>query len=393
VTTTSELLAAAIERRGQLLERLHGEGTDTYRLLHGVAEGAPGLTVDRYGPLLLVQAFRTPIGAEEVEALADTARRAVGLDLHVVCNHRGAAAKVLRGPTADEGAQRAATPSEGEPGPGERSESASVATESSGDARPSPPPAQFEPTSSASPPWCGHVPSPAALEEHACHEAGVRFLVRARHRGQDPWLFLDLRAGRRWVMARAAGRSVLNLFAYTGGVGLVAARGGASEVLNVDFAASSLAVAEENARLNELAVAPRCLQSDVFPAVRQLAGLSQPEVVRGRRMPPFPKLGQRRYGLVFLDPPRLAKSPFGVVDLVNDYAAVFKPALLATAEGGTIVCCNNVAGVRPDEWLDRLRRSAAKAGRVVRDAEWITPEEDFPSRDGQHPLKMVALGV
>lgn len=222
---------------------------------------------------------------------------------------------------------------------------------------------------------------------------GVRYRIRARHAGRDPWLFLDLRAGRRWVRHRASGRSVLNLFAYTGGVGLVAAKAGAGEVLDVDFAASSLAVAEENARLNELAVAPRCLQSDVFPAVRQLAGLGQPEVVRGRRMPPFPKLEPRRYELVFVDPPRLAKSPFGVVDLVNDYAAVFKPALLATAEGGVIVCCNNVAGVARDGWLDRLRRSAAKAGREVRDAEWIAPEEDFPSRDGQHPLKMVALRV
>ena len=233
----------------------------------------------------------------------------------------------------------------------------------------------------------------AATAPRVARELGARYRVQARHAGQDPWLFLDLRAARRRVAREAAGRSVLNLFAYTCGVGVAAARGGAREVLNVDFAASALAVGEENARLNALAPAPRCLQSDVFPAVRQLAGLAQPAAARGRRLPAFPALAPRRFDLVFVDPPRYAKSPFGVVDLVRDYAAVFKPALLATAEGGAVVCCNNVASVDRDAWLDGLRRSAAKAGRPVRDAEWIAPEEDFPSPDGRHPLKTVLLRV
>ena len=82
-----------------------------------------------------------------------------------------------------------------------------------------------------------------------------------------------------------------------------------------------------------------------------------------------------------------------MVDLVNDYPALFKPALLATAEGGTLVCCNNVAEVQRDAWLDQLQRSARKAGREVRAAEWILPEADFPSPDGQPPLKTVLLRV
>ena len=224
-------------------------------------------------------------------------------------------------------------------------------------------------------------------------EMGVKYHIQARHSGQDPWLFLDLRAGRRRVMQEAAGKSVLNLFAYTCGVGIAAAKAGASFVMNVDFAESSLRVGKDNARLNDLPVRPRFVQSDVFPAVRQLSGIGQPAVVRGKRMPPFPKLEARQFDLVFLDPPRYAKSLFGVVDLVNDYPSVFKPALLATAEGGTIICCNNVAQVDADAWLEQLQRSAVKAGRTVREVEWITPEADFPSRDGKHPLKMALLRV
>ena len=95
--------------------------------------------------------------------------------------------------------------------------------------------------------------------------------------------------------------------------------------------------------------------------------------------------------MVFLDPPRYAQSPFGVVDLVRDYAAVFKPALLCAAEGGSVLCCNNAAKAERESWLDQLERSARKAGRPIREAEWIAPESDFPSSDGRPPLKMALL--
>lgn len=58
-----------------------------------------------------------------------------------------------------------------------------------------------------------------------------------------------------------------------------------------------------------------------------------------------------------------------------------------------LICCNNVAEVDGDAWLESLKRSAAKAGREVRSAEWIVPDEDFPSSDGKPPLKIVLLDV
>ena len=224
-------------------------------------------------------------------------------------------------------------------------------------------------------------------------EMGVKYWVQARHAGQDPWLFLDLRAARRRVMAEAPGKSLLNVFAYTCGVGIAAAKAGARHVVNVDFAESSLAVGKDNAKLNELPIRVRFIKSDAFAALRQLSGIGQPKLVRGKRMPPFPELEKHSFDLVFLDPPRYAKSAFGVVDLVHDYPALFKPALLSTAEGGTLVCCNNVAQVDRQAWADALERSAKKAGRTIREMEWITPEEDFPSPDGNPPLKTLLLRV
>ncbi|MBI5239038.1 MAG: class I SAM-dependent methyltransferase [Elusimicrobia bacterium] len=328
-------LSSALERRAGLLDRLHAEATDSYRLFHGTAEGEPGLTVDRYGDLLLVQSFHHPLPSPRLAALEGFYSRSFP-GLPAVYNDRS------------------------------RPNSRIVNNL---------PPERLA----------------AAEAPRQARELGVSYRIQARHSGQDPWLFLDLRAARRRVMREAADKSVLNVFAYTCGVGVAAAKAGAACVVNVDFSRSSLAVGEENARLNGVDGRMSFVASDAFAALRQLSGLGQEQVVRGRRLPPFAKLEPRRFDLVFLDPPRYARSPFGVVDLINDYPAVFKPALLCAAEGGAVVCCNNVASVAREAWLEQLERSARKAGRPIREAEWITPEDDFPSPDGRPPLKVALL--
>ena len=335
--TLSGCLAAALESRAELLGRLHAEDTDAYRLFHGTAEGQAGLTVDRYGDLLLVQSFHQPLEPAQLAALEAFYARALP-GLVVVYNDRSR--------------------------PNSR-----IAN-------------KLSPESLA-----------AAEKPRQARESGVNYRIQGRHSGQDPWLFLDLRAARRCVMREAAGKTLLNVFAYTCGVGVAAVKSGASFVMNVDFSLSSIAVGEENARLNGLSSPMGFVRSDAFAALRQLSGLGQSQVVRGRRLPPFPRLEPRRFDLVFLDPPRYARSPFGVVDLVHDYPAVFKPALLCAAEGGALLCCNNAAQAAREPWLEQLERSARKAGRPIRGVEWIAPESDFPSPDGRPPLKMALLRV
>ncbi|KAF1018869.1 MAG: hypothetical protein GAK37_03770 [Pseudomonas sp.] len=56
----NQALRAALDHRQDLLAELHAQGTDCYRLFHGSQEGAGGLTIDRYGPQLLVQSFHQP---------------------------------------------------------------------------------------------------------------------------------------------------------------------------------------------------------------------------------------------------------------------------------------------------------------------------------------------
>jgi 23S rRNA (cytosine1962-C5)-methyltransferase len=329
-------LSEALARRAPLFEELHEQGTDCYRLFHGSQEGAPGLTVDRYGPQLLVQSFHQPLTQNELLTLAGHCNETLQLPLQLVYNDRsGNHSRIDRSD------------------PVYRTEA-------------------------------------AALEDQIGHEWGLNYRVRGRHPGQDPLLFLDLRNARGWVKQQSADKSVLNLFAYTCGVGLAAAAGGASSVCNVDFAESNLAVGMENGRLNPQLAGMQFIHSDYFPAIRQLAGLPISQR-RGHKLPGYPRLAQKQFDLVFLDPPAWAKSAFGTVDLLRDYQSLLKPALLATAEDGVMVCCNNLAKVTLEDWREQVLRCASKTGRPVRDCQSITPAQDFPSFDNRPPLKTLVL--
>jgi len=199
-----------------------------------------------------------------------------------------------------------------------------------------------------------------------------------------------MRVGREFMKKNSHKKSVLNLFSYTCGIGIAAAVGGAKRVVNVDFSSFALAAGQKNAQLNGVESVCQFIQSDAFPALRQLAGLKVTSR-NNKKLPSYPKMSASQFDLVFLDPPRFAKSAFGTVDLVNDYQSLFKPAVLTTKSGGTIVCCNNVAKVDKEAWFNSLVRCVEKQGREVSNVEWLDCDQDFPSFDDNHPLKIVAL--
>ena len=123
------LLDKAEENRLPLVTRLQEEGTDSWRLFHGVSDGWPGLTLDRYGSLVIAQSFREALEPNLVELLA--ARFGDGF----VYNHRGSRAERFR----------------------------------------------------------YHKPSEQALEPSVARELNLLYSIAPRHRGRDPHLFLDLR--------------------------------------------------------------------------------------------------------------------------------------------------------------------------------------------------------
>ena len=82
-------------------------------------------------------------------------------------------------------------------------------------------------------------------------EDGLKFAVDLAH-GQKGGLFLDQRENRARVGVLAKGKSVLNLFGYTGGFSLHAAKGGATRTDTVDVAGPAIEAARRNFELNDL---------------------------------------------------------------------------------------------------------------------------------------------
>jgi 23S rRNA (cytosine1962-C5)-methyltransferase len=210
------LVQRAVQRRSSFD---HAGATTAYRLLNGAGDGLPGLTVDRYGEVVVANLYDRGPASEDtlIAALAGTAGvRAV---------------YVKRRP-------RSAT----------RLSAAHV-----------------EALAPTTPAWG------AAVDEILVREHGLRFLIRPGA-GLSTGLFLDMRETRARVRELADGRTVLNLFAYTCAFGVAAAVGGAARVLNVDLARPALEWGQQNYRLNGLSPEPYdFVHGDAFDWLRRLA--------------------------------------------------------------------------------------------------------------------------
>jgi len=99
-------------------------------------------------------------------------------------------------------------------------------------------------------------------------EDGLKFKVDLVS-GHKTGFYLDQRKNRQRVGELAKGREVLNCFCYTGGFSLHALAGGAKSILSVDSSAEALALAQENAALNGQSVGLEWREADVFQALRK----------------------------------------------------------------------------------------------------------------------------
>ena len=334
----SDLLNTALDKRKDLINHVNTVSseypkTDCFRVFHGTVEGKNGLNIDRYGEAWLIQTFHETLSDEEILEVKQVLLSIA--DLPIVYNDRSDKnSRIIN---------------------------------------------QLDEKTEA-----------FAQSEQVMSENGVLFTSKLRHEGQDPLLFLDMRVGREFMKKHSHKKSVLNLFSYTCGIGIAAAVGGAKRVVNIDFSSFALAAGQKNAQLNGVEQVCQFIQSDAFPALRQLAGLKVTSR-NNKKLPSYPKMSASQFDLVFLDPPRFAKSAFGTVDLVNDYQGLFKPAVLTTKVGGIIICCNNVAKVDKEAWFNSLVRCVEKQERTVSNVQWLDCHQDFPSFDDNHPLKIVAL--
>ena len=158
--------------------------------------------------------------------------------------------------------------------------------------------------------------------------------------------FLDQRDNRKPLASFCAGRRVLDLCCNTGGFAVYAkALGGAEEVVGVDLDEQALALARQNAGLNQVARPLR-------------AGRPVPLAARHDRPP-----GQR-FDVVVLDPAKQTRDREEVDFALKRYLDMNRLALQAVAPGGIFLTCSCTGLVREGDFLETLRRAAWQAGRT-----------------------------
>jgi 23S rRNA (cytosine1962-C5)-methyltransferase len=166
--------------------------------------------------------------------------------------------------------------------------------------------------------------------------------------GQKTGFFLDQRENRRLVESLARGRAVLNAFSFSGGFSLYAARGGAKSVTDLDISKHALESARRNFALNQAdeAVAQcrhETVQTDAFA---WLAG--NPE---------------RKFDLIVLDSPSLAKREAERAGAIRAYSKLTEDGINHLGRSGILVACSCSAHVSAEEFLGAVRLAARNTGR------------------------------
>lgn len=164
--------------------------------------------------------------------------------------------------------------------------------------------------------------------------------------GQKTGLFLDQRDNRELVRELAQGRSVLNLFSYTGGFSVYALAGGARRVVSVDVSEAAAAEAERTVAVNGLdAKRHESIAADAFAF-----------------LPELQRRGER-FDMVILDPPALAHNAEQRRRAQRAYFKLNRAAFAALEPGGLLVTASCTAQVSPDVF-QRLVADAALAAAV-----------------------------
>jgi 23S rRNA (cytosine1962-C5)-methyltransferase len=176
-------------------------------------------------------------------------------------------------------------------------------------------------------------------------ENGLRFGVDLA-RGQKGGLFLDQRENRAEVGRRARGKTVLNLFGYTGGFSLYAAAGGARRTDTVDAAAPALAAARRNFERNGLDLAAAGFHAgDAFAFL---------EEARRRK---------QTWDVVISDPPSFAPSKKALPAARTAYRRLHALAAAVVAPGGLFCPASCSSHFDRQEFLASVKDGVARSGR------------------------------
>ncbi|MFQ5464262.1 MAG: class I SAM-dependent rRNA methyltransferase, partial [Phycisphaerae bacterium] len=185
--------------------------------------------------------------------------------------------------------------------------------------------------------------SPRAPKTIDIREHGIRFRV-PMDIGHKTGFFCDQRDNRLRFSGMVSGADVLDLCCFSGGFGVYAkVRGGARSVKCVDLDEKAVAVARQNANLNQARV--DVLQSDVFTYMRQM------------------KINEAQYGAVVLDPPKLIFGKQEDEGGLFKYRDLNKLACGLVKPGGVLLSCSCSGALSREEFVHLVTAAARQIHR------------------------------
>lgn len=193
--------------------------------------------------------------------------------------------------------------------------------------------------------------------ENVAMESGLLFHVDWL-KGQKTGFFVDQRENRALLERYAHGRSVLNMFCYTGGFSFYAMRGGAKLVHSVDSSAKAIDLTNENVKLN-------------FP------GDDRHQAYAEDAFKYLDRMGDQ-YDLIILDPPAFAKHRDALRNALRGYTKLNAKAFEKIRPGGILFTFSCSQVVSKQDFRNAVFTAAAQSGRSVRILHQLTQPGDHP---------------
>ncbi len=191
-------------------------------------------------------------------------------------------------------------------------------------------------------------------------ENGVKYSVDFEN-GQKTGFFLDQKYNRRAVARLSAGKRVLDCFTHTGSFALNAAYGGAERVTAVDVSAPAIEMARSNARLNGLEERMDFVTADVFDLL--------PALVEEKR---------RDWDFIILDPPAFTKSRRTADQAARGYKEINYRALRLLPRGGYLATCSCSHFMDAHRFRGVVAAAARDAGVQLKQVEERQQGPDHP---------------
>ena len=194
-------------------------------------------------------------------------------------------------------------------------------------------------------------------DDNIAIENGLKFRVDWL-RGQKTGFFVDQRDNRALLESYSKGRSVLNMFCYTGGFSVYAMRGGAKLVHSVDSSAKAINLTNANVEMN-------------FPGDERHHAFCDDAFK-------YLDANDDKYDLMILDPPAFAKHRAALHNALKGYTRLNVKGFERIKNGGILFTFSCSQVVTKEQFRNAVFTAAAQAGRKVRILHQLHQPADHP---------------